>query len=208
MRFESIKTILSIFLLSMLAGAIIGISGWVYLSVGGAIGTVLFSVGLITIMIKGYILYTGRIGLLTSVDEIPYFIIVFIGNLIGVLIIGLMFRASTTIDATYIIEAKIALNYKQIFYKSILCGILMYLATTCVSLTQNPIYAAMFVTAFIFCGAEHCIANTFYAIISQSYNIEVIKFLGINILGNTLGSMSWRYIESLIAILSKKGEKI
>lgn len=196
----------AVLLSSILAGASIGIGGWVYLSVGGIIGAMLFSVGLMTITIRNYSLYTGRIGLFSDIKELSYFLIVFVGNLIGVLIVGLMFRASTTIDTTYIIEAKLALNYKQIFYRSMLCGILMYLATACCGARQNPIYAVPFVTVFILCGAEHCIANTFYIITSQSYNIETAKFLGMNILGNTLGSISWRYIESLITNL-QKGEQ-
>lgn len=204
MSLKATKTLCSIFLSSILAGAMIGIGGWAYLSVGGIIGSALFSVGLITIMIKGYTLYTGRIGFLSQSNEIPYFFIVLVGNLIGVSIIGLILRASTTIDTTHIIEAKLALNYRQIFYRSMLCGVLMYLGTTCVNLTQKPIYAMPFVVVFILCGAEHCIANIFYIVVSQSYTSVALNFLAMNILGNTIGSISWRYIESLIIELSKE----
>lgn len=207
MNFKAIKTIASIFLSSILAGATIGIGGWAYLSVGGIIGSALFSIGLITIMIKGYTLYTGRIGFLSQPNEMPYFLIVLIGNLIGVSIVGLILRASTTIDTTLIIEAKLALNYRQIFYRSMLCGILMYLGTTCANLTQKPIYAMPFVMVFILCGAEHCIANTFYIVASQSYTSATLNFLAMNILGNTIGGISWRYIESLIIELSKEESK-
>ena len=54
------------------------------------IGALLFSFGLITILIQDYKLYTGRIGKLSKWDDIPTLLIILIGNFIGAFGLGLL----------------------------------------------------------------------------------------------------------------------
>ena len=54
---------IKIFIKSIYAGFMIGVGGIVYLSLDNkAIGSLLFSFGLLTIVTQGFYLYTGKIG--------------------------------------------------------------------------------------------------------------------------------------------------
>ena len=53
-------------MLSILAGFMIAISAAIYLNIGGIIGACCFSLGLITIVLFGAELFTGKAGLLAT----------------------------------------------------------------------------------------------------------------------------------------------
>lgn len=59
------------FINSILGGLCIAIGTLVYLSIGEFIGACLFSIGILTIMINGFNLYTGKIGFIENYKEIP-----------------------------------------------------------------------------------------------------------------------------------------
>ena len=53
----------ALFILSIIAGIMIGIGGLVNLSIGGVAGAIVFSVGLLTIIYYQFALFTGKAGL-------------------------------------------------------------------------------------------------------------------------------------------------
>ena len=58
------------FIKSVYAGFMIGVGGCVYLSVDNKIaGSLLFSFGLLTIVVQGFSLYTGKIGFVSNVNH-------------------------------------------------------------------------------------------------------------------------------------------
>ena len=54
---------MNLFILSIIAGIMIGIGGLVNLSIGGVVGAIVFSVGLLTIIYYQFALFTGKAGL-------------------------------------------------------------------------------------------------------------------------------------------------
>lgn len=61
----------------------IAIASYIYLSVGGIVGAIMFSIGLLTILNMGFKLFTGSVGYIKSKDDIRDNIIILIGNIIG-----------------------------------------------------------------------------------------------------------------------------
>ena len=72
------------FINSIWGGIMISIGAMIYLNCPNkVVGAFLFSIGLITIMIFKFKLYTGEIGYIRRLSEIPYILTVLIGNFIG-----------------------------------------------------------------------------------------------------------------------------
>lgn len=75
-------------MLSILAGMMIAIGGVIYLSQGGVVGALLFSMGLLTILSFKLELFTGKAGLLaTNEVTIGKLIKIWFGNFFGTALI-------------------------------------------------------------------------------------------------------------------------
>lgn len=180
---------------SILAGFLIGIGGVAYLSLEShIIGAILFSFGLITIIARQYNLYTGKIGYLNTIKEIPSMLIILLGNFIGVILLGIL-AVNTNLSADDICINKLSKSYLQVFFQAILCGFLMYFGVDTTNKTNNPLYAVFAVTIFILTGAEHCIANVFYFTVYNKWSWNIIIFILINIIGNSVGSILLHKLE-------------
>ena len=63
------KRIVNLLISSVLAGVCIGLGGYVNLVMGGIIGAVMFSFGLLSVVHYGLALYTGKSGFFTSTSR-------------------------------------------------------------------------------------------------------------------------------------------
>ena len=78
-------------ILSILAGLMIAVGGVINLSVGGALGAFMFSLGLLTVLIFKFELFTGKAGLLaTNEMKIGKLSEIWIGNFIGTAIVAIL----------------------------------------------------------------------------------------------------------------------
>ena len=69
---------------SIIAGLLIALGGTMYLAIGGVVGAIMFSLGLLTILHFKYHLFTGKAGLLLTNEIHPYDLgIIWCGNLLG-----------------------------------------------------------------------------------------------------------------------------
>lgn len=86
------------FLSSVCAGVLISIGGCVFLACENRyVGAVLFSVALLCICLKGYALYTGRVGYIIESHKKSDFAalaVILIGNLITTFLLGMLVRVS------------------------------------------------------------------------------------------------------------------
>lgn len=173
---------------SILAGVLIGIGGIAYLSINNhIIGAIFFSFGLIVIIAREYNLYTGKIGYI-HFNQIPSMFLMLLGNFIGVILIGIL-AININLSADEICIGKLSKNYLVFFLQTVLCGMLMYLGVDTTKKTNNPLYAIMAVIIFILTGAEHCVANMFYFTVYNNWSWQIIYFMIINIIGNSIGSI-------------------
>jgi len=146
---------------------------------------VIFSTGLILVLLAGAELFTGNMLMTAGLIEKKFFFmhimrnwaIVWLGNFAGSLLIvfllygsGYMFDGETVSKLgetlVKIADTKLSLLFWPAFFRGILCNILVCLAVV-ISLssvsTEGKILAVVFpITAFIICGYEHSVANMFF----------------------------------------------
>ena len=175
--------------LSVCGGICISLGCMVFLASNERIiGSVLFSVGLLSIVVHKFKLYTGVISYaLNSIEEFEDTFIVLFGNIVGVCIAGLIYNICLIeTPVNQIVEAKIAAPWFVIFGKAMLCNILIYLAVDEWKNSKNSILLILAVSTFVYCGFEHCIANLFYMV--AAYKVDA-AFFAFNIFGNAAGGM-------------------
>ena len=201
---EKLKQYLNFLIKGIYAGIAIGLGGVAYLAIPNkVVGSFIFSIGLLTVCMYSFNLYTGKVGYIL-VEKITYIVellISLIGNFIGTFIVGNLIRLtrfSSYIEvAQNIVNVKLNDNLLSIFILSIFCGMIMYIAVNNYKKESSEIgkyiLIVMGVMAFILCGFEHCVANMFYFSAAGIWNAKVFLYLLIMILGNSVGSIVIAY---------------
>lgn len=194
------KKSLSILNKSIYAGIMIGIAGTVYLALENKmLGSFLFSLGLLTICICGYNLYTGKIGYVLS-NKLSYLwelLLTLIGNFLGTFLVGNLISLTRfkvyKESAKILVQTKLNDNLLSIFILAFFCGILMYLAVNNYKKGSDVIakYMNIFlgVMTFILCGFEHSVANMFYFSAANVWSFQVVLYILVMVLGNSCGSI-------------------
>ncbi len=179
-----------ILLKAVYAGFMIGIGGMIYLSVENKIiGALLFSFGLLTIVVQGFYLYTGKIGFVTKIKELMYIGIIILGNYVGTLLAaGIARAASLGVDSTKLAQVKLGKGPGQVFLLSVFCGVLMYLAIDSYQKANHFLFVIAPVMIFILCGFEHSVANMFYFHLAGSFEPKTFGYLGLMLVGNGVGA--------------------
>jgi len=189
----------------ILAGIMISIGGTVFLSCESRyIGAFFFSVALLCICLKGYSLFTGKVGYIpeshTGADLATLFLGL-LGNLIATVVFGIALSyAIPAINsvAVNICNAKLGQKALQTFIRAVFCGILMYLAVSIYKENKTIVGILFCVPAFILSGFEHSIANMFYFAAANMISADVVIYIIIVLAGNAVGGM-------LMPILKKLG---
>lgn len=155
-------------MLSILGGIMIALGGIVNLQVGGIGGALFFSLGLITILMFKFDLFTGRSGLLATREiTAKKLLLIWLGNLYGAVMMGVLMGmtpigASMAVSAEAIAATRLANGALANTILGGCCGILMYIGVGLFSQQNNPLYAVMPVAIFILSGFNHCVADMFY----------------------------------------------
>lgn len=192
------------------ASLLIALGDYALLKLGEPLGPILFSFGLLGVCYMGQNLFTGKCGFVVE-DQIPLknLLVILLVNLIAGYVIGSCFSLC---DKAIVHNAlfKIA-NWHvswDFFIKSILCGIIMYIAVFMYR-KGTPLGIVFGIPLFIFCGFQHCIANVITLGIGCTFHWSLL----ICIVGNFLGSLAMWYLskdekeEVKEVILKKKGSK-
>ncbi|WP_417619242.1 formate/nitrite transporter family protein [Parasphingorhabdus sp.] len=176
--------------LSLLAGVFIALGAAAYtmvmtgtdMSFGPArfLGGIVFSLGLILVIVAGAELFTGNALLVIAVVEklvspgqlLRNWSIVYIGNFAGAILIAGLVWASGLLNAGLgetaigIAESKAALGMTEAFARAILCNILVCLAVW-LSLAARSAAGKILtivwpIASFVLLGLEHSIANMYF----------------------------------------------
>lgn len=176
---------------SILSGLLIGLGDVAYVSVESHIlGSFLFSLGLLTVVIQGSWLYTGKIGYALNLKPVDL-LVTLVFNLISIWALGYLFSITMGLDTSAIVEAKCSETFWSALMRSIGCGMCMWIAVDGWKKFNNPLTIILPVMMFILCGFDHCIANCGYLGMSGvlwSWNLPVW------ILGNSIGSLGLNYL--------------
>ncbi|MBE5757081.1 MAG: formate/nitrite transporter family protein [Clostridiales bacterium] len=181
----------------ILAGLMVTIGCGVFLGCENkVVGSVLFSVALLSICFKGFNLFTGKIGLIVndhSKSAVSTLLLGLLGNLVGMFVFGTALTyaiPSMHVTAEALCLGKLA-NQElwQTLIRAVFCGVLMYLAV--ITFRENKTIAGILfcIPVFILSGYEHSIADMGYFAISRIYSLEAFIFIMVVIAGNTIGGM-------------------
>ena len=178
------------------AGLLITIGGSVYLACDDRYaGAVLFSVALLCICLKGYSLFTGKVGFMPEKhgkEEWSVLLLGLLGNLLGTALGGLLIRCALPglgAAAETLCAGKLAQTGLQTFLRGAFCGMLMYLAVSIYRDRKDIVGILFCIPVFILSGFEHSIADIFYFAAAGSVSMRGFVFIWLVILGNSLGGM-------------------
>ena len=181
---KAINTLVS----SILAGICIGLGGYVNLVMGGIIGAVMFSFGLLSVVHYKYALYTGKAGFFTNKVEFVELFLIIIGNFIGCWLVSLIFVqcSSNLANAQAVVDTILSKSLLEVFILAIPCGFIM---STAVAFARKGQYLPLLfgVPLFIVCGFRHSIADIFYYCAASDFKMEpwlcavLGNFVGCNI---------------------------
>lgn len=154
--------------LSIWCGFLISVGALSYVIVGGTIGALLFSFGLITVINTGKRnLYTGWVGICdfkSKQDWVKLFDML-MWNAVGVLF-GVLITLFSNIDIDNIIrpivEGRLNTPLISILTKSIYTGVIMHVCVWMAIHKQTIIPTLIGVPLFILCGLPHCVADIYY----------------------------------------------
>lgn len=209
----NVKKLLQIYILAIYSGLCIGVGGTVFLSIDNSVvGGCLFCLGLLTILVFGFNLFTGKVGYIVT-NKPAYLIevvIVWLGNFTGTIIFAYIVRGTRIYSkisekCKTIVDVKLNDSYISLFILGIFCGMLMFIAVD----TFNKHYktkdfvpcfiACLCVVVFIISGYEHCIADMYYFALAGKLGPCMLPLLAI-----TLGNMVGGNLIPIGQIVSKK----
>jgi len=213
---------LNTFALGVLAGGFIGLGALFYLlvvadgelsfAVQRILGGVVFSLGLILVVVAGAELFTGNNLMImawvsrkvSAAMVIRNFAIVYFANFAGAMGLALIVFWSGHLAmnnhavgdaAAKVALAKVSMPFVEAFLKGVLCNILVCLAVWLAMAGRSVIdriIAIIFpITAFVAAGFEHCIANMYFvplAIFSSTPGVTWSGFITDNLIPVTLGN--------------------
>lgn len=174
----------------VLAGLMISIGGYVYLGCENrVVGAVFFTVGLITITLFGFDLYTGKIGywLGQSRQERWQTLLSLPCNAVGCLIAGLARRPAGAVLA--LCEARLAKAPLTLLVDGIFCGILIFICVEIYKTRGTVLGILICIPTFILCRFEHSIADVFYFCNARIFSWQAVLVVVLVALGNALGAL-------------------
>ena len=199
-----IKSNLRTLVLAIAAGFCIGIGGIVFLMQDSKLaGAFLFAIGLLTILVFKFNLFTGMIGYLTeNLGKKNWIyvltgVVVWVGNFIGTACAALLAKATRLADGIVtkcdaMVLTKLSDSWYSLIILGVFCGILMFIAVDTYKKNIEKkdflcvVATFMGVMVFILAGFEHSIADMFYFTLSGKV-LESLGALGLITLGNAIG---------------------
>ena len=172
---------------SIMAGILIGLGACGFLALGGLTGAIIFAFGLIGVVLTGIPLYTGRAGVMTS---IPGIIKVWWWNVVGAMAVGLVVAAiggSMAESAYNTVAAHVAQGPWRGFLRAVGCGLVIDLSVWFYRSSKSLVPVLFGIPLFIVCGFYHSIADVVYIFGAWKWDIDLLWFYPIIVIGNYFG---------------------
>lgn len=153
---------------SVLAGCLIGMAGWAFLSsqtlgLGAwakVIGAVLFSLGIISVILFEASLFTGKIGYVNTKKKLLDSLIILVINLMVVFFIGLVYQRIK--GSSQAMASRLAKEWYEILIDAVGTGACIYITVEGYKKTKSFVPVILGIVVFILAGFEHCVANMFF----------------------------------------------
>ena len=179
------------FIKSIYAGLAIAMGGVVFLSCENkVVGSFLFSLGLISVLVFGFNLYTGKVCNKDYLKKPLNLLIIWVGNFIGAMVPVILTFTKLSEVAAASAATRLSKPLYMAFLDGIFCGFCIALAVKGYAKAEGVgkyLTVVLGVMMFILCGAEHCVADMFYLVLGQGDVVRTIVFLLVVTAGNTVG---------------------
>ncbi len=207
-------------LLGILAGLYISFGSMLYIVAtadgqGKVVGGLVFSVGLVLVLIAGAELFTGNVimlvgtltGLFPFASLLRNWVAVYIGNFLGAVLTAVLIWQSGLLGeldalnrvgllAVEIAHSKLAFTFGQCLIRGVFCNMLVILAIIMATMAKDIISKIACIVipimTFVACGFEHCVANMFLiplGLLADGISIWQQAAILKNILPVTLGNI-------------------
>ncbi len=194
------------FIRSVCAGAAIALGGTVFLATDNRIvGAFLFSVGLLTVLVFGFDLFTGKAGNEEFIKKPWKLALIWAGNFVGAVLFGLMVSTHSTIleSASTLIAGKLQKTALIAIIDGVICEFCIAIAVRGYAKAEGfgkYLAVVLGVMVFILCGAEHVVADMFYFAAARTAEIgKTALFLLYATIGNVLGGVIWWLAEKAVS---------
>lgn len=178
------------------AGLMVSIGCSVFLACENkVVGSILFTVALLVICFRGYSLYTGKIGFMPfshKKEDFSVLLLGLLGNAIGMIVFGVLISIALPNlkeKAIVLCTAKLEQTWYQTVIRGLFCGVLMFIAVYVYKENKSIVAIIFAIPTFILCGFEHSVANIGYFAVANMFSLEIVLFIIIVVIGNTIGSM-------------------
>ena len=209
---------LSVMTLGVLAGGFIGLGAMYFnlvtsdatlgFAAARVLGGVVFSLGLILVVVAGAELFTGNnliimawvVKRVTTADILKNWALVFTANFIGAFGLAILIFLSNHAamaggavgqNAVRIAAVKTTLPFSQAFFRGVLCNVLVCLAVWLCLGGRNvfdKVVAIIFpISAFVAAGFEHSVANMYFIPLGLLLRAHVPAPAGVDMYGLTWG---------------------
>lgn len=194
----------------MLAGIAISIGCIVFLTIeNNVVGSLLFSVGLLTVLKFGLNLFTGKAPYIckNKPSYILFVLLVWAGNFAGTGLTAFLINFTRVKEKIIekcisIAEIKVNDSLLSLFILAIFCGIMMYVAVdTYINQSKEKnstsgLVAVLCVSVFILAGFEHSVADMFYFMLALPIKDWLLPLLIITA-GNIVGGNIFCFITKM-----------
>lgn len=178
---------------AILAGLLIGLAAGIYTECENKIvGSFLFSIGLIAVILFEAKLYTGVIGYVNNKKLLLESLIILGFNCLAAFLVGLIFRL---VNGTYTVMLQREVSsWYELLFEGIGTGMLIYIAVELYKKSKNLLPVVLAVMAFILSGMQHSIANCAYFGMCE-ITLQGFVSIVVVIIGNTIGSLLIRFLQ-------------
>ena len=174
----------------ILAGVSISLGAYIYLKVGGIIGAIMFSIGLISVIHFRFGLYTVWVKNFKHWDDSFILLIILLLNIVGCLLMSLAISDQQIIQqCNDIVSNRADMGFWRSIFNGAGCGFIITLSVMC----KNRIALLIGIPAFILAGFTHSIADAFYYCVGHSSidGAAMLSYLG-TVIGNFIGGIIFK----------------
>lgn len=172
---------------SLFSGILIGLGAFGFLSLGGIPGAVIFTFGLVCVILSGTPLYTGRAGV---TNDIPELVRIWLFNALGCALLGLLVAAiggEPAGRAADCVAVRLSQGPWRTFLRAVGCGAIIDIAVWLYRSTKSVLPVLFGVPLFIVCGFYHSIADVVYLVAALCWDPAILWFYPLVVLGNYVG---------------------
>ncbi len=174
---------------SLYSGILIGLGACGFLALGGLSGAVMFTFGLVGVVLYGTPLYTGRAGVMPPNEWLDLTKIWFF-NALGCALLGLLvwsLGGESVQKAQSLMEGRIAQGPWRSFLRAVGCGVIIDSVVWLYRSKKSIIPVLFGVPLFIVCGFYHSIADVVYMVAAWEWSPALLWYYPLIVLGNYVG---------------------